>query len=56
MSTYHISGMGNIGNDAITEWTDKIIENVAKDKNSSFEEGAIILCPHFQEEYYEQIL
>lgn len=55
MSTYHVSGMGNIGNDAITERTDQIIENVAKDKSLCFEEGTIVLCPHFQEEYYKQI-
>lgn len=55
MSTYHVSGLGNIGNNAISDQTDQIVENVAKERNSSLEEGTIILCPHFQQDYYEQI-
>jgi len=46
MSTYHISGMGDISNDNINEWTDSI---------TSLEEGTLILYPHFQEDYYKQI-
>jgi hypothetical protein len=55
MSTYHVSGMGNKDNQFISEWTDQIIERVAKEKNESVEEGLIILNPHFDEEYYDQI-
>jgi glycosyltransferase involved in cell wall biosynthesis len=55
MNTYHLSGMGNISEDARHEWTDRIVEKLAKRRNSSVEEGVIMLNPHFQEEYYEQI-
>ena len=55
MNTYHISGMGYQSNDAIRDWTDRIVETNAKEKNSDLEEGVIILRPHFQEEYYQQI-
>jgi cellulose synthase/poly-beta-1,6-N-acetylglucosamine synthase-like glycosyltransferase len=55
MNTYHISGMGEISEDARHEWTDRIVEDVAKDRNTSAEEGLLMLHPHFQEEYYQQI-
>ena len=55
MSTYHVSGMGNKDNQIISEWTDHIIETVAKEKNETVEAGLIILNPHFDEEYYDLI-
>lgn len=55
MSTYHMSGMGNISDDARNEWADRIVESVAKERNTSLEEGLLVLRPHFQEEYYQQI-
>lgn len=55
MSTYHISGMGNNSNDTINEWTDHIVEDNAKERSTSFEEGLIELRPHFQEDYYKQL-
>ena len=55
MNTYHISGMGQISEQARQEWTDSIVENVAKTRNTSEEEGPLILHPHFHEEYYQQI-
>ncbi|GGM28157.1 hypothetical protein GCM10011351_12580 [Paraliobacillus quinghaiensis] len=55
MDTYHLSGMGKISEDARHEWTDRIVERLAKKRNANVEEGKIILQPHFQEEYYEQI-
>jgi cellulose synthase/poly-beta-1,6-N-acetylglucosamine synthase-like glycosyltransferase len=55
MNTYHISGMGQISENARQEWTDRIVENAAKRKNASVEEGVLILQPHFNEEYYQQI-
>ncbi|MCR8842112.1 glycosyltransferase [Paenibacillus sp. SC116] len=55
MNTYHISGMGNINEIARRAWTDLIVENVAKERNTSVEEGLLMLRPHFQEDYYQQI-
>lgn len=49
MNTYHISGMGEIGNNAINEWADRIVEE------KGMEEGVIALHPHFKADYYEQI-
>ncbi|OQB12231.1 MAG: Glycosyl transferase family 2 [Firmicutes bacterium ADurb.Bin193] len=53
MNTYHVSGMGSIGNDSVNEWTDRIVKTDSRNKNES--EGVIELHPHFDEEYYEQI-
>lgn len=55
MSTYHISGMGEISNDAMIEWTEHIIRDAAKERNTGIEEGTLVLRPHFDEEYYDQI-
>lgn len=55
MSTYHISGMGDISSDDMKDWTDKIVDSVAKERKTSPEEGKLVLNPHFDEEYYEQI-
>ena len=55
MGTYHISGMGELSNNAINEWADRIVETVAKEKDSSYEKGVIVLSPHFKQEYYQQI-
>lgn len=55
MSTYHISGMGDINNEARNEWTDRIVETTDKNRKKGFEEGVIILAPHFEQEYYNQI-
>lgn len=55
MNTYHLSGMGNISYDDKNAWADRIVENVAKDRNSNIDEGLLVLHPHFEEEYYMQI-
>lgn len=55
MNTYHISGMGKINNNAIYEWADRIVEEKAAERNTNVESGLIVLRPHFQEEYYQQI-
>jgi glycosyltransferase involved in cell wall biosynthesis len=46
MNTYHVSGMGNVSNEEMRNWTDSIIKK---------EEGEIILQPHFKEDYYSKI-
>jgi hypothetical protein len=51
MNTYHISGMGQISENARQEWTDQIVENAAK----GVDVGVLKLHPHFHEEYYQQI-
>lgn len=55
MDTYHISGMGKISDDAKNERTDLAVETAAKKRNTRLEEGLLVLHPHFQEEYYQQI-
>ncbi|KZS48873.1 hypothetical protein AWU65_24530 [Paenibacillus glucanolyticus] len=56
MNTYHISAMGGkISESVRREWTDLIVKNIAKERNTSVEEGVLMLHPHFQEEYYQQI-
>lgn len=55
MNTYHLSGMGEISENARHEWTDRIVEELAKERNTSIEEGLLMLHPHFQEDYYQQI-
>ncbi|MCX7922554.1 MAG: glycosyltransferase family 2 protein [Clostridia bacterium] len=55
MNTYHMSGMGKVSDNAKNEWADRIVETVAKERNTSVEEGLLVLHPHFQEEYYQQI-
>jgi hypothetical protein len=46
MNTYHVSGMGNVSNEEMRNWTDSIIKK---------EEGEIVLNPHFKEDYYSKI-
>lgn len=53
MNTFHISGMGNVGNNAIMKWTDRIVRSGAREKR---EEGVLVLQPHFRQEYYRQII
>lgn len=55
MNTYHISGMGNIGQDAINKWTDRIVNSVADSEYQSSEQGILLLQPHFDSDYYKQI-
>lgn len=55
MNTYHMSGMGNISDDAKYKWADDIVETVAKEENSHLDQGLLVLHPHFKEEYYQQI-
>lgn len=52
MNTYHISGMGEITNEAVNKWTDKIVDNqnLVDDKNH-----AILLHPHFNIDYFQLI-
>jgi glycosyltransferase involved in cell wall biosynthesis len=47
MNTYHISGMGDRPTKEIYEWTDKIVKK---------ENGIIILNPHFDNDYFSQII
>jgi glycosyltransferase involved in cell wall biosynthesis len=46
MSTYHVSGMGDIPQEKVNKWVDKLSE-----KNG----GDIDLYPKFNDNYYEQI-
>lgn len=46
MNTYHVSGMGDISNEDMREWTDSLVQK---------EEGEIVLQPHFKEDYYSKI-
>jgi hypothetical protein len=46
MGTYHVSGMGNISNEEIFKWTDKITKNNV---------GNITLNPCFNDDYYKMI-
>lgn len=55
MNTYHISGMGDISSENMKEWTDRIVDSVAKERNTGVEEGKLVLHPHFNEDYYNQI-
>lgn len=54
MNTYHVSGMGDVSNDEMRQWTDRIVKTNSAD-NTNSEEGIITLCPHFREDYYQQI-
>ena len=47
MSTYHVSGMGNQSNEILLNQADKILDNTT---------GTITLFPHFNNNYYEQLL
>jgi glycosyltransferase involved in cell wall biosynthesis len=47
MSTYHVSGMGDIPQDNINKWVDNL---------SDKKRGTIDLYPKFNDNYYEQIL
>ena len=46
METYHVSGMGDIGNEEALKWTDKIVKE---------ETGIIELKPKFINDYYSQL-
>lgn len=46
MSTYHVSGMGDIPQDKVNKWVDKLSEKI---------EGNVDLLPKFYDNYYEQI-
>ena len=46
MGTFHVSGLGTVGNDVILEHADKVLDD---------SKGQLILSPHFKEDYYEQI-
>jgi glycosyltransferase involved in cell wall biosynthesis len=46
MSTYHVSGMGDISQDNINKWVDSLTDK---------KEGTIDLYPKFNDNYYEQI-
>jgi hypothetical protein len=46
MNTFHISGMGVQSNETILNQADKVLDNT---------KGEIILKPHFDNNYYEQI-
>ena len=56
MGTYHVSGMGNISNNAIHKWTDRIVKSEGKERKTNLEKGLLVLNPHFQNDYYRQIL
>ena len=43
METYHVSGMGDIGNEEAFKWTDRIVKE---------ETGVITLKPNFMNDYY----
>ncbi len=56
MNTYHISGMGDIGNTKIKDWTDRIVStDTDAQARKGFEEGIIELHPHFKNDYYKLI-
>jgi hypothetical protein len=46
MNTFHISGMGIQSNETILNQADKVLDNT---------KGEIVLKPHFDNNYYEQI-
>jgi glycosyltransferase involved in cell wall biosynthesis len=46
MGTLHISGMGNVANEAVLAQADKVLDDT---------KGNITLNPHFKNDYYEQI-
>jgi glycosyltransferase involved in cell wall biosynthesis len=46
MNTLHISGMGNVSNEAVLAQADKVLDNTT---------GEITLHPHFKNDYYGQI-
>ena len=46
METLHISGMGNVSNEAVLTYADKVLDDV---------KGEIILHPHFKNDYYIQL-
>ena len=46
MGTLHISGMGQVSNEAVLAQADKVLDNTT---------GEIILHPHFDNDYYTQI-
>lgn len=55
MGTFHISGMGNVGSDIINKNTDHMVESLAAENHTRLEKGSLVLNPHFQEDYYQQI-
>lgn len=56
MGTFHISGMGDVGKEIVNQRTDEIVANIAKEKNADADKGVLELKPHFNEDYYEQII
>lgn len=56
MNTFHISGMGDISNNAIMRWTDRIVRTEARKNRARWGKGVVVLQPHFNEEYYRQII
>lgn len=46
MKTYHVSGMGDIGNEKTEKWVDRLIDN---------NKGEIILLPNFESDYYKML-
>jgi len=46
MNTFHISGLGQVTNQVILDHADKVLDDT---------KGEIILHPHFNNDYYEQI-
>lgn len=47
MGTYHVSGMGNQSNEILLNQADKVLDNTT---------GTIFLVPHFDNNYYEQLM
>jgi glycosyltransferase involved in cell wall biosynthesis len=46
MGTLHISGMGNVSNEAVLDKADRVLNNTT---------GEIVLNPHFKNDYYGQL-
>jgi len=50
MNTFHVSGMGDIGNDAIANWTDRLVRPEERENKTGSEKGILMLRPHFEED------
>jgi glycosyltransferase involved in cell wall biosynthesis len=55
MNTFHVSGMGNISNDEMRDWTDRIVSTGVVEKANRRETGKLLLHPHFGDDYFRQI-
>ena len=55
MNTYHVSGMGDIGNEAINQQTDRIVR-VEPNYSNKMRNSGIELHPHFNHDYFHAIL